>query len=828
MSRAVAGRYEEAVRAALPPRELASPGFGVLECAPGEHDAVAAALEAVEPGWERRALAELPESAPAARGVVCGLPADAGTVLPRVNQRRGWLSGRGVRVVLVLDAAERVRWGAGAPDIDSVLEFSGVLPLEAGVVDEAAARAALAAWNVTRWGRLDLRGLVRSEGEDVAWPITTVAQELDVVSYDDVPSPQRFPLRWLHAHGTAASRRAAPAVAVLGPPGGGKTFLLRTLALRGAGAQVLAPLSALGVPRSAAELVGALEAWLLGEGLAYGRCLRSALAEGTVTLLLDGLDEVGGRAERVAVARAVDELVVAFPRAPLWVTARVAGYGDARLRSCVPVVLQPLSDAQVRSFLAAWCGQYAVDRAGAAARAGGEADGQRLAAEILGLPQLRALARSPLMLTVLAVVHRAGVQLPNHRAELYLHASRVLVERWNLVRSLASGTDARAPLRLTDALRVLGPVALGMVRSGARAVSTATLARAVTHALADGRLRFAGSADDVVELFKGSLGLFVEVGPDRWAFLHLTLAEYFAALELVRTGALEALADDPVEAFYPEWREILLLAAGELGVNRGEDARVDRLVRTLVAGAQRRRGAPSAVVPSVLGGLLADDPNLSRELAALLVGVLVPTWWFERAYGPRGVRAVMREARQLIAGQLERGPHAERLRAALREHYGGADLRRLVRNIATGSPASATHLCEALRLAGVDPGRLVAEALAHPEARAKMSAAAWMTGAWYRDGDTVRVELSASAWLDARVRAAEALVLRVRLREPGTRQGRTVTLAWADATPLSTDAGLVLLLSPLPAPAAFTADQGSAHASVVPAPRRLTAAGRAG
>jgi len=810
-------RYAAAVLAALPPEELRSPGFGVLECAPGEQEAVAAALEAVEPGWERRTLGELPECAPGARVVACGLGADPGVVLPRVNQRRGWLSGRGVRVVLVLDAAERAAWAAGAPDIDSVLEFSGVLPLEAGPVDEAAARAALASWSAGRWGRLDLRGLVRSEGEDVSWSIRTVAQELDVGPFDETPLPPRMPVGILLEGMSLTGRSGASAVAVVGPPGSGKTFLLRTLALAGDHTSVLAPLAALGVPRSGAELVGALERWLLGEGLAFGGLLQDALRAGSVRLLLDGLDEVGGRAERVAVARAVDELAEAFPRAPLWVTARVAGYADAPLRRCVPVVLQPLSDGQVRSFLSAWCGQYAVDRAGPAARAGGEAEAQRLAAEILALPQLRALARSPLMLTVLAVVHRAGVQLPNHRAELYLHASRVLVERWNLVRSLAPGAEPRAPLRLTDALRVLGPLALALARSGARAVSTATLSRAVAHALADGRLRFAGSAQDVVDLFKGALGLFVEVGPDRWAFLHLTLAEYFAALELVRTGGLEALAADPVEAFYPEWREILLLAAGELGVNRGEDPRVDRLVRALTDGARRRRGAPSAVVPSVLGGLLADDPNLSRELAALLIEGLVPTWWFERAYGPRGVRAVMREARLLIAGQLDRGPHAEALRAALRQHYGGADLRRLVRNIATGSPASATHLCEALRLAGVDPGRLVAEAFAHPDARTKMSAAAWMGSAWYRDGDTVRVELAASAWLDARVRAGEPLVLRVRLREPGSRQGRTVTLAWAEATSLPTDAGLVLLLPPIPAPTGLTADQGAAHARVVPA-----------
>jgi hypothetical protein len=206
-----------------------------------------------------------------------------------------------------------------------------------------------------------------------------------------------------------------------------------------------------------------------------------------------------------------------------------------------------------------------------------------------------------------------------------------------------------------------------MVCAGVRgALTEEALVHSLERSLAARPLRSIGSASEALALFQRSLGLLVEQGPGMYGFLHLTLAEYFAAWELVRSGELEALVRDPKQAFLPEWREVILLAAGELGVNRADDARLDHLVEALIASASRRRGRPSLAVPSLLTGLLADDPGLSEHAARAIAECLIPTWWFERRYS--GLLEFGSLART-IANRIARGRFAGILREQLRGYF---------------------------------------------------------------------------------------------------------------------------------------------------------------
>ena len=49
---------------------------------------------------------------------------------------------------------------------------------------------------------------------------------------------------------------------------------------------------------------------------------------------------------------------------------------------------------------------------------------------------MRELAINPLMLTVIALVHRDRVQLPERRAELYAEAVEVLLGKWDEARGV--------------------------------------------------------------------------------------------------------------------------------------------------------------------------------------------------------------------------------------------------------------------------------------------------------------------------------------------------------------------------------------------------------
>ena len=688
-------RYLDAVRAVLASRYRDAPGIGVLVAPATEQALVASAAATL---WDA-AVTELPAEVAALDAlppvVVVTLPRDpaqARAALEVFNGARSRVIAPGRLVIVVVDRAQLLELQRLAGDAYSVAAITAVCPFvpDAGV-DEASARQELAAWQRQRFGRLDLRGFIRAHTEDVAWSVDALYQDLRAIQWLDDLLSRRLPGRdggeplTVHLERifgeVCEPRRAdvpahAPRAILLGHPGAGKTFFLRWLALHAAEVDtlfgitrplpVLVPLSAFARAPRPLRLDEHIVENLLQHGQPAAHVLENAAHAGRVLFLLDGLDEAGDELVRRLVTQAVRDLAERFPACPIVATSRLSGYTEAPIEG-QHLVLSPLDDGAIERFLVTWSELYARDLHGPGAVERGRRVGENLARDVLANPAIAELARNPLMLTVLAIVHRAGVRLPDHRVELYSHATQILVERWNQVRSLADVGGA-VPIKAADAVRLLGPVALAVVRSGTRgAVSEEVLRTHLERAIESGHLRALTSADEALELFQRSLGLLVEQAPGMYAFLHLTLAEYSAAWELVRSDELETMAANPREAFLPRWREVLLLAAGVLGILRADDHRLEALVRQLIDAAGRRKGKPSPGVPSLLAGLLADDPGLSQHTVEALLDFLIPTWWFERKYGVDSIDGVFREAFE-INRRMSRGRFKDLVRERFRSH----------------------------------------------------------------------------------------------------------------------------------------------------------------
>jgi hypothetical protein len=275
------------------------------------------------------------------------------------------------------------------------------------------------------------------------------------------------------------------------------------------------------------------------------------------------------------------------------------------------------------------------------------------------------------------------------------------------VRGLSGGGSA-PPLKTVDAVRLLGPLALQMVRAGRAAIVEEGALRAhIERALSTGIFRGVTGADEVIALFRNTLGLLVEQAPGVYAFLHLTLAEYFAAWELVRTDELERLAADPTRAYWSQYREVLLLSAGELGVSRGDDVRLANLVDTLLGSAAQRTGRPSPMVPSLRSGLLADDPHLPLETARKIIDELIPKWWFGRAYGRAiSLLTVVQEATRMLHDRIMRGRLGPLVHAAAQRAYGSGfpSTPDVLHNLTRGGPIELRDFLHFLIAAGVDYG----------------------------------------------------------------------------------------------------------------------------
>jgi hypothetical protein len=751
-------RYEPAVARIVAALRLEVPGIGVVIAPPGEQllvaDAIAVQLRSanvLEPRTVNLGV-------DGAVVLIGGLPTDpvrAQEFLAHLNDFRGRIISSGRATVFVLSKAQMDEFQRLAPDTYSTLLFIERVKFVADTAnsDFERAREALKRWHRDRFGRLDLRGFVRAESEDVSWRVEEIyqaAQATNVLMSDGVPvgyGVEQAVVEWLEEFKTDAgvgeARIAAQSsdgdrstteasnpsvtpsplsapdwsgpVVILGHPGSGKTFLLRWLAvsavestLRFGVSDPIPLLISLATYAQAADPIGIyeyLKEMLLEAKQPMAHWLDEAVAARRIFFLLDGLDEVGDEAARRQMTEAVELLRHAAKGCLVVLTSRIAGYVDP-----LPgqhLMLAPFTDEAVRKFLSRWCELYAIDRTGESAlnRESGRKEGEQLAQDVLANKEVRELARNPLLLTVLAIVHRAGVRLPDHRVELYEHATRVLVERWNRVRSL-SNVRPQAPMKAADAVRLLGPIALRSVRSGSRGfISEIDLRAMLKAALSEGNLRGIATADEAILLFKNSIGLLVEQGPGLYAFLHLTLAEYFAAWELVRSAELEMLVANPTETFYAEWREVLLLAAGELGVVRADDQRLERLIARLILSANRRQGQPSPGVPSLLGGLLADDPGLSPESRRRLIGALVPKWWFSKQYGAKeSLGLVVQEASRLVQERIRYGRSAEMLKDAVLQKYGTTISRPILTNLARGGAAALHGFFRFLEASDVDYG----------------------------------------------------------------------------------------------------------------------------
>lgn len=653
--------------------DLAKRGWGLVVVPPHQQREIAEALAARVPGRSLFALdAALVDSEDG--GLLDGAIANGGGFLyvdpdagidaevatwRALNGRRDWLSERAVWVI-VLSLRQFVRLGIHAGDLASVARRCETVPFVPRVLTDdelAAARAELHAHYRQRFGRLDLRGFIRSEREDVSFPVEAIYQPLrgvveplyailpSEITASGTPGGQALPVVELLTARRREDRRvpslasAPPSPTLLvGGPGSGKSFFLRHCALAASQGDQFAgqerPLPvyvSLAATRAAAPL-SALEDHAFDDLLETGLWVAHAFAReaeaGRVLFLLDGLDEVSNAG--VHVARQVAALAARYPRCTVVATSRPTGLSavlEASDLSCVQIDLAPLDNDALTALLGSWCELYEIERAGTDLAARGRAEGEQLARQVIASTSIGELARTPLLATIIAIVHRAGVRLPEHRVELYEHMTRVLVERWNQLRS--QQVDAPPPVRVADAIRLLGPVAHQLVGRGIdAAVDEETLRSLLAKQLALGAVRSLRSVDEAITTFRDSLGLLVEVGPGLFGFLHKTLGEFLAAHELVRTDELEKLLASG-EAFAPRWREVILLGLGLVGSVQVNDLRLDRCITAMVVGAQGRRAKRDENVPALLGGVLIDDPELTPSLAQQLIDELVPAWWFD-------------------------------------------------------------------------------------------------------------------------------------------------------------------------------------------------------
>ena len=377
---------------------------------------------------------------------------------------------------------------------------------------------------------------------------------------------------------------------ILGDPGSGKTTLLKYVALCLAQSR---PAKESGIKpgrlpiflplREVKDFEGSLEEALrsfypMARLKLPADFFERALDSGQCLVLLDGLDEVATPERREAAGQWIECERKLRPENPIAVTSRFAGYkGQARLPgNYLEVHVRDFSDDDVRTFVKQWYRQIEIKERGDSSHARERA--AQLADDLIQhlsrVSAHRELAKNPLMLQIICLVHRSEGYMPRRRTELYNVCIEVLLEKWDKAKGLDILLDA------AEARLVLRPLALWLHSEEGRTHADVEDVKKVLKPELARVKRQTREVEEhlerVLTSVRGRSGLLVGDDAERCGFQHLSFQEFLAAEEIAKQGLHERL----VKAFgHSWWREPTLLALG-LDAPRFQSAFFRELIRS--------------------------------------------------------------------------------------------------------------------------------------------------------------------------------------------------------------------------------------------------------
>lgn len=412
------------------------------------------------------------------------------------------------------------------------------------------------------------------DGDPSTLPEADPSDDLGHNSFLDAPGREPEAISMAEALKAIDHNRVAGLV-ILGGPGTGKTTVLKYLALtyaRGLYGErldqsrprlpLLIPLRAIGDGGHRQSLPDFLTQVCNRDGCRLSSdFFETKLRDGACLILLDGLDEVANEDQRFRVARWIETQCTAYPRNPVIVTCRIAGFQEHYLPPrFLRLDIQDFDVDNIAAFAHNWCLAVETTTRGDSdeARRVAERVSTALIQSIEANDRVKALAVNPLMLSIIALVHRyRGVRLPDRRVDLYAECVEVLLGHWD------EAKDLPVPIPPGRSLQVLQPLALWMHEQKSGNPEERVARREELEVMLQPHLASIGLEAEAATTFLDSIkdrsGLLVEQGLNLFGFQHQTFQEYLAAREIADRSRTDLLVTHFGEGY---WREVALLCAG--------------------------------------------------------------------------------------------------------------------------------------------------------------------------------------------------------------------------------------------------------------------------
>lgn len=335
-------------------------------------------------------------------------------------------------------------------------------------------------------------------------------------------------------------------------------------------------------------------------------------------LALDGLDEVYADKDRIILQRIIENWADRFPTCRIIITSRTYAYRqDSRWRLSgrfASAELAPFSWRQVKAYIDRWYDNMSESRPGllggrSVAKKQAALMSQDLYKSIRKTGALIPLARQPLMLALLTLIHEDHKQLPDKRAELYENTVELL-DRWNIPSPGDKLHEKLANInldRMRAALKLIAFELHSEQQSYQRyptIINRARLLDKLIEQQSQGGGLGAG-IEDVLEYLATRNGILVADAPNLYRFPHLTIQEYLAACALLEfydecrmPAGLSPQSSDGwtfpenvvalLQHDYARWRNVTLFAGSIIAAGKWQDMRwqlIDELLPQTMNGA---------------------------------------------------------------------------------------------------------------------------------------------------------------------------------------------------------------------------------------------------
>ncbi|MCG5059158.1 MAG: HEAT repeat domain-containing protein [Limnoraphis sp. WC205] len=294
------------------------------------------------------------------------------------------------------------------------------------------------------------------------------------------------------------------------------------------------------------------------------------LEDGRTLILLDGLDEIADESKRSEIVRRIENFLGQYDKNIAIITSRPAGYRRDffRTEEFPHHELQRFDDEKIEQFINNWYESRFLDQTEAERRK----DSLRKALD--DNDRIKLLARNPLLLTIIALIHRYQVVLPKERYKLYQRAVETLLTSWDANKELSNHSILKY-LELDDLPRLMERLAYWIHtqgntgdNEGGTMIDREELIEQLSREIKTLKQIELFKANEEAKRFIGFIrertGLLNEQGQDCYAFVHKTFQEYLCAQEINYQAdneddfeiVLNAIKDCLHDA---HWREVFLL-----------------------------------------------------------------------------------------------------------------------------------------------------------------------------------------------------------------------------------------------------------------------------